>query len=696
PPPVPGFVIGASARDAVRTGIVPDAATCPECRREILDPDQRRYRYAFTNCTHCGPRFSIVRRIPYDRAHTSMAGFALCSACATEYADPADRRFHAQPIACPACGPRLTLRDRQGAPVAADDPLATAGDWLRRGRILAIKGIGGYQLVCDAGNAGTVAELRQRKRRPSKPFALMVRDLEILRDYCRVTAVEVVLLQAPAAPIVLLAATGPRQVAPEVAPGLRELGCMLPNSPLHYLLLCDWERPLVVTSGNLSGEPQCHDDAEAHARLGPLVDGFLGHDRAIVNPLDDSVLRVVDGIARPLRRARGYAPEPLSLPPGFEHAPALTALGGELKTTVCLLSGGQAVLSQHLGDLEERRTRDEYRRTLALYDALFEHRPTRRVVDRHPDYVSAHWGRDLCAADGLPLVAVQHHHAHIAACMADNQRPREAGPVLGIALDGLGYGDDGTLWGGEFLHADYASYRRLARLRPIPLAGGVRAILEPWRLAWAQLDTALGWAAVCCDWGDLAPVRDLQARPTATLATMVARGLNAPYSSSCGRLCDAVAALLGLCRERISYEGEAAIALEALADPGEHGGYPFATRPAADLIELDPAALWPALLQDLRAAVPAPVIAARFHDGLAMAVTDLAATLAAGHGLDTVALSGGVFQNARLASATERALQTRGLQVLRHTRVPANDGGLALGQAVVAAARALAGAESAG
>ncbi len=698
PAPAAGFTILPSELSAVSTGIVPDAATCPACLAEIRDPANRRYRYPFTNCTHCGPRLSIVRGIPYDRANTSMAVFPMCPDCAAEYADPADRRFHAQPNACPVCGPRVWLQDARGArldPAAegALDAIDAAARALAAGRIVAIKGIGGFHLACDASNAAAVAELRRRKRRFDKPFALMAPDLEVLCRYAAPADAELALLTGPAAPIVLLTPhPGAPALAPAVAPGQATLGFMLPYSPLHHLLGADWLRhgvggPLVMTSGNLSDEPQCIDNAEADGRLGGIADLFLLHDRAIVNRVDDSVVRGMAGKARLLRRARGFAPAALPLPEGFAAAPPVLALGGELKSSVCLLRDGQAVISQHLGDLEDARTADAYERTIALYEDLFQHRPELLVVDRHPDYRSSRYGRSRAARDALPVVAVQHHHAHIASALAENGWALDGGRVLGIALDGLGYGDDGTLWGGEFLLADYRGYERVGHLLPAPMPGGTRAILEPWRSAYARILTHFGWAAFAARWPALESTAWLSAQPREVLDVMLARRLNSPLSSSCGRLFDAVAAVLGLCRSGVSYEGQAAIELESMAlqAPPDGEAYPLTTV-GADPVQLDPGALWAALFDDLAAGTPPTLVAARFHRGMAQGVVALAARLATVNAVDRVALSGGVFQNRLLFEYVSAGLQSRGLTVLSQQRVPANDGGLSLGQAAVAAA----------
>ncbi|NEX20162.1 carbamoyltransferase HypF [Thiorhodococcus mannitoliphagus] len=693
------FVIRASSASQVHTGIVPDAATCAACAAEIRDPSNRRYRYPFTNCTHCGPRLSIVKGIPYDRARTSMAVFPMCPSCGAEYADPADRRFHAQPNACAVCGPSVWLVDSQGArrdPAAleASDPIAAASQLLAAGRILAIKGIGGFHLACDATNAASVAELRRRKRRFGKPFALMARDLDVIRAYCTLDAEEAGLLQRPAAPILLLDVSPKTQatpLAPDIAPGQRALGFMLPYSPLHHLLLQAWDRPLVMTSGNLSEEPQCIDNADAADRLGTLADATLLHDREIVNRVDDSVIRRMAGAPRLLRRARGYAPAPIRLPPGFEQNPPILALGGELKNTFCLLSDGQAMLSQHLGDLEDARTARELEVTLDLYLELFQHRPEWIAVDLHPDYRSTLIGRERAAHDDLPLLSIQHHHAHLASTLADNGWAMDAGPVLGIILDGLGFGPDGTLWGGELLLGDYLDCERVGHLKPVPMPGGTKAILEPWRNLFAQLEAADGWATMRDRHPTLESLQRLGDRPLDVLRKMMARGVNAPLTSSAGRLFDAVAAALGVGGDPITYEGQAAIELEALAaqamDPGLEGYRLKATRQASGMV-LDPASLWEQLFADLEQGVSKARIAARFHSGLSQALGDLAIALAEARAVQRVALSGGVFQNRILLESVQRQLSAAGLETLLQRQVPSNDGGLSLGQACIAAARA--------
>jgi hydrogenase maturation protein HypF len=710
------FDIVASRTGAAQTGILPDAASCGICMAETVNPSDRRHRYPFTNCTHCGPRFSIVSAIPYDRANTSMRRFALCPDCAAEYEDPADRRFHAQPLACPACGPKTWLEPLGAAVACATvDAVETAAGLLLGGAIVAVKGIGGFHLACDACNADAVERLRSRKRRYDKPFGLMARDLDIVRQFCAVGPQEEALLRSPAAPIVVMAAEGRERVAQAVAPGQRTLGLMLPYTPLHHLLLESIERPIVLTSGNLSEEPQCIANDEARRKLAGIADYGLFHDRDIVNRTDDSVTRVLAGEPRVLRRARGYAPAPLALPEGFAASPPVLALGGELKNTFCLVKNGQAILSQHMGDLEDAASFAEYRRSLALYRELFDHTPDILAVDRHPQYLSTRLGEEWAAGDGLALEQVQHHHAHIASCMVEHGVPLGTSPVFGIALDGLGYGDDDTFCGGEFLLADYLGFTRVGRFKPVAMPGGAQAFREPWRNTFAHLDKALGWERCLCDYPQLDIVRFLETRPLTTLRGMIRNNINSPPASSCGRLFDAVAAALGICREHAGYEGQAAIELEACVD--EHvleteEGYPFlidigrplspaAPDPPAPRVPpsprtrgegrgvgpatLDSRPMWETVLRDLAEGMPAPVMAARFHRGLAEAVVDMATRLA--RGASTAALSGGSFQNRFLLELVTDGLRGQGFRVLSPQQVPANDGGLSLGQAAIAAAR---------
>ena len=545
------FQISASEAGENRARVTPDAKTCRDCREEILNPSERRYRYPFANCTNCGPRFSIVRRVPYDRAHTTMADFPMCGACATEYRDPADRRFHAQPIACPACGPSIWVEARDRRTGVEDrtpyDPIEDAASRLTHGQIVAIRGLGGFHLACDATNAAAVDCLRAGKRRYGKPFALMARSLEVIRRYCRITPPEQDLLESAEAPIVLLEADGPERLPDSLAPGMTSLGFMLPYTPLHLLLMQQLDRPLVMTSGNLSQEPQVTDLETARTRLGRIADAFVMHDRDVANRIDNSVVRVAAGRAQMVRRARGYAPSAIPLPAGFARAPDLLAFGGELKATFCLLKDGFAILSQHQGDLEEPTTFEDYEKNLELYAAMYEHRPQLLAVDLHPDYLSSKLARHRAAEDRLPIEEVQHHHAHVASCMAENGVGLDTPPVLGIALDGLGLGDDGTIWGCELLLADYRTYQRLGTLKPVAMPGGAQAVREPWRNTYAHLVAAIGWKQCAGRFASLDLCRYLDQKPLETVDRMLERGLNSPLATSCGRLFDAVAAAVELC-----------------------------------------------------------------------------------------------------------------------------------------------------
>lgn len=686
------FEISPSRGGAVHTAIVPDAASCAACLAELRDPVDRRYRYPFINCTHCGPRLTIVESVPYDRAHTSMRRFPLCADCSAEYADPADRRFHAQPTACPACGPRAWVeRLDDGAPIEefGKDAVAVVADQLRGGAIVAIKGLGGFHLACAATNETAVALLRARKQRYAKPFALMARDIETVRLYCEVGDADAVLLASAAAPIVILPVRPGASLAPSIAPGQSTLGFMLPYTPLHHLLLADMDQPLVMTSGNRSDEPQCTDNDQARRELRGIADIALLHDRGIVNRLDDSVVRVMAGAPRLLRRARGYAPAPIALPTGFEQAGPLLAMGGELKSSFCLVDEGRATLSQHLGDLEDAATFDDYRTALDLYLDLFDHQPEAIAVDLHGDYLSTKLGREMAEKAHIPIIEIQHHHAHIASALAENGRALDAPPVIGIAIDGLGFGPDGSMWGGEFLLADYDGFRRLGRFGCAAMPGGTQAIRQPWRSAYAYLDAAIGWDTCRRDYPELEAIKALDAKPLATLDAMIRGSINSPQTSSCGRLFDAVAAVLGICRDRISYEGQAAIELEAMAAfDADIDAYSIPIREGA-LLELDFAPLWRSILDDLKRGTPADVIAARFHRGLAEAIADMAQRCARQARLDCIALSGGSFQNAFLLGAVSRLLEQQGFDLLTQQQVPSNDGGLSLGQAAIAAATLL-------
>jgi hydrogenase maturation protein HypF len=693
-----GFRIASSVGGETRTHLAADAATCPACWAEVLDEGGRRYRYPFTNCTHCGPRLSIVTGVPYDRMRTTMAPFAMCAACAAEYGDPSDRRFHAQPIACPACGPELRFELLRDGVVPADAPalapLDAAVRQIREGRILAIRGLGGFHLACDATNGPAVARLRARKRRFGKPFALMARDETVIRRFASISPLEAELLHSPAAPIVLLRADGPERLPESIAPSLATLGFMLAYTPLHKLILEPFDVPLVMTSGNVSHEPQVTSNAEVSAKLGDIADSVLLHDRDIANRIDDSVVRVMAGRSRMLRRARGFAPSPVPLPKSFAEAPEILAFGGELKSTFCLIKDGAAILSQHQGDLEDLATFDDYQKNLGLYGQLYSCRARVFATDAHPEYLSSKLARER--ASGGVLHEIQHHHAHIASAMAENGRELDAPPVLGVALDGLGFGADGTLWGGEFLRADYRDFSRLAAFKPVAMIGGAHAIHEPWRNTYAHLLAAFGWEGFQRDFGELELARTLAGKPRAIMDRMLSCAINVPAASSCGRLFDAVAAAVGVSPDRVLFEGQAAMEFEdlidgdALALAKSRGCYSFSrTRSQTGLEILEPRPMWRALLEDLRLRTPLPVISAKFHLGLAMAVADMAVRLAKSNTspTDTVVLSGGCFQNKTLIEACVGHIEQSGMRCLTQSQVPMNDGGLALGQAAIAAAR---------
>ncbi|WP_263247102.1 carbamoyltransferase HypF [Saccharopolyspora rosea] len=656
---------GAGARTAL---VSADTATCEDCLRELRDPGDRRFGYPFVNCTHCGPRFTIVREVPYDRPGTTMSGFAMCPRCAREYHDPADRRFHAQPVCCPDCGPRPRLLDARGE-IRPGDPLAGAAAALARGEVLAVKGLGGYHLAVDASDEDAAAALRARKHREDKPFALMVVDERQAAELCLLDEAERRLLGSRRRPVVLLDRRPDALVAPSVAPGNRQLGVLLPYTPLHHLLLAAFPRPIVLTSGNVSDEPIAHVDEDALRRLSGIADAFLTHDRPIHVRTDDSVVRVFRRRPLPVRRSRGYVPEPVTVP--WEFPRPVLACGAELKNTFALARGRRVFVSQHIGDLENAATLRSFTEGIAHFRRLFDIAPEVVAHDLHPEYLSTKHALDL---DEVDLVGVQHHHAHIASCLADNGEP---GPVLGVAFDGLGLGTDGTIWGGEFLLADLADFRRLGHLAPVPLPGGTTAIRQPWRTAVSHLVSCGALRE------DLEVLRRNANWPD--VAALVRDGRHAPLTSSAGRLFDAVAAVLGV-RDVVSYEGQAAIELEQLADRSERGGYPVSVT-GDDVLRVDGGDLVRGAVEDLDAGTPPATAAARFHNGLAAAVAEVCARLAGTTGVLAVALSGGVFQNMLLLQRTVALLERRGLRPLVHSRVPPNDGGISLGQAVVAGAR---------
>ena len=668
-------ILESQAQPGAFMPVSPDVATCPDCQRELFDPSDRRYRYPFTNCTNCGPRFSIIQDIPYDRPNTTMAGFALCPACQAEYDDPRNRRFHAQPVACSQCGPQLWFESAGQRRAERDDALRMAREWLQDGKILAIKGLGGFHLACDAANPAAVAELRRRKKRSDKPFGLMAFDLATIRRHCQVSPAEADLLAAHQAPIVLLDRLVESNIALSVAPGQKTLGFMLPYTPLHLLLLepaVGFPPVLVMTSANLSEEPIAYRDEEARQRLGQLADGFLLHNRPIHMRVDDSVARVLPaGAPYLLRRARGYAPDSLPLPRAM---PPLLATGAELKNTFCLARDQYAFLSHHIGDLENYETLRSFEEGIQHYQRLFRVQPQRLACDLHPNYLATRYAQQRAEQDHLPVVAVQHHHAHLAACLADNGWQQDD-PVIGLCFDGTGYGADGAIWGGEVLVGGYRSYQRRFHLAYVPQPGGDSAVRRPARMALAHLRSAgLDWAP------DLLPVLDLCAEERTVLAAQLTHQINAPLTSSMGRLFDAAAALIGV-REKTNYEGQAAIEMEAQADPYERGFYPFELR--EDLI--DPAPLWLALVADWQAGLGIPQLSARFHNSVARLSLDLCRQVRTELGCQIVALSGGVWQNRFLLQRAVDALQNDGFRVLIHRRVPANDGCIAFGQVMVAA-----------
>lgn len=660
----------------------PDAPTCEDCLAELRDSRARRHRYPLLTCAVCGPRFTIVRALPFDRERTAMADFPPCARCRLEYDTQGDRRFHAETIACPACGPRLALRGPDGTAIGAGDPVAAAAAALVEGAIVAIKGIGGYHLACDATRTDAVAELRRRKRRDAKPLAVMVEDVEAARGLCEVSEVEARLLASAARPIVLLVRRPDAPLAPDVAPGTRRLGLMLPYTPIHHLLLDAAARPLVMTSGNASDDVIAYRDDDAAGRLRSIADLVLTHDRPIERFCDDSVAQVVGEAPRLVRRARGYVPLAIRLPVAAPRP--ILACGGDLKSAFALLRGREAFVSQHVGDLTHERAFRAWVDALGRLRSLLDVAPAVVAHDLHPAYRSTVYARSL---DGVERMAVQHHHAHVASCLADNGVDRR---VIGVAWDGTGHGADGHAWGGEFLVADLAGFARAGHLEYVPLPGGDRAAREPWRMAAAFLRAAYGDAMHDLD---LAFVRRLDRPAWRLLGQAAARGLNAPLTSSAGRLFDAVASLLGV-RDHVGFEAQAAMELEALAEPRADRTYPTAVVERDAVLVVRTPDIVRGVVEDLVRRTPAATIAARFHATLADVLVQVCRRLRERTGLDAVALSGGVFQNAWLLDSAISALGAAGFEVYSHRQVPANDGGLALGQAAVAARR-LADAEGA-
>jgi hydrogenase maturation protein HypF len=694
------FVISPSVNGVIKTQVSPDAASCPQCQREIFDPFSRYFRYPFTNCTHCGPRLTIIRAIPYDRDNTSMANFSMCKECEREYEDVENRRFHAQPVACFVCGPRAWLERADGKPVISDmfsmlDDLDAVCTLLQKGEVVAIKGLGGFHLACDATLESAVIKLRTRKHRYHKPLALMARDMNIISEYCYINDLEKELLTSSAAPIVLLKIKDNHQLASSIAPGQNTLGFMLPYTPLHHLILKRMKVPIVLTSANISDEPQCINNEEAKDKLSKIADYFLLHNRDIVNRVDDSLVRVIDNKIQTLRRARGYAPAPIILPPGFEKIPPILAMGSELKNTFCLLREGEAILSQHLGDLENASAFNAYQETLNLYLNLFEHKPEIIAIDKHPEYLSSKLGKQLATVNHIKLAEIQHHHAHIAACMAENQISLDTKPILGIAFDGLGYGEDGTLWGGEFLLADYQSFQRLATFKPMAMIGGKQAIYQPWRNTYSQLINAFSWQEIREKYRDLAIIKFLEHKNPKLLNQIIEKGINSPLTSSVGRLFDAVAAAIGICPEQCSYEGQAAIEMEAIADTNilnndkETLNYSFKLEKSANIYYIDTSPTWREILNDIKQHISSSEIAAKFHQSLAITTVKIVKQLKQENQFNQVVLTGGVFQNQILLQQVKMQLEKLEINVLTHSIVPTNDGGLSLGQSVIAAAKYL-------
>ncbi len=656
------------------TLISPDVCLCADCRAELFDPRNRRYGYPFINCTNCGPRYTIIDDIPYDRPKTSMRYFKMCDQCQAEYDDPDDRRFHAQPNACAECGPHVSLFDNRQTPLDCSDPFVRTAKLLKAGHIVAIKGLGGYHLAVDATNDAAVERLRKRKHREEKPLAVMSADLAIVDAYASVTSAEAELLTSIQRPIVLLEKKMPEKLAFSVSPRNRFYGVMLPYTPLHELLLAQGFTALVMTSGNLSEEPIAIDNDEAFQRLGQIADYFLTHDRQIYLRSDDSIVRLAAGQTRPIRRSRGFVPIPVFLKAAV---PQILACGAELKNTICLTKERQAFVSQHIGDLENLATEDFFRLTIAHLERILDITPELIACDLHPDYLSTQWAQ---AQSGRPVFRVQHHHAHVAACMAEHQLDD---PVIGLAFDGTGLGTDQTVWGGEVLIADFGGFRRAAHLKPVPMPGSTAAIKAPWRMAIACLSQAYGGSL----WDlDLPVLKTVDPEQAQIVARMCTQGINAPLTSSLGRLFDAVAAILGL-RSDVAFEGQAAMELEMIADPGETERYDF-TWSDTDTRQIAAAPIIQGVVSDIQRGLPAFIISAKFHNTLIDGFAMLCQELRKQYRLNQVALSGGCFQNRLLLEGLRKILKSYDFEVYCHRHVPANDGGIALGQALIAAAAA--------
>ena len=658
--------------------ISPDIATCKDCLYELTDPGNRRYYYPFTNCTNCGPRFTLIEDIPYDRPFTTMKSFTMCPNCRKEYENPDNRRFHAQPNACPVCGPQIELLDASGNRLPNSNVIKAAATLLTEGKIFAIKGLGGFQLACDATNESSVRELRLRKKRESRPFALMVANLDEAKKYCHLSSLEENLLVSAQSPIVLVQRKPDIPICRLVAPGIEYLGLMLPYTPLHHLLLREAKLPLIMTSGNISEEPIARDNSEALERLMGIADYFLVHNRDIYSRYDDSVTMIERKEVQLIRRARGYAPSPIKL--NFQSKPVL-ACGADEKNSFCLTRDRYAFVSQHIGDLENLETLENYEKTIDLYEKLFRINPYIIASDLHPDYASTSYAHDLVSSNGnMKAVPVQHHHAHIVSCMADNSIDT---PVIGIAFDGTGYGSDGHLWGGEFLFADYHGFERLGHLEYLPLPGGEKAIKKPYRTAIGYLYKILGDTALQTKYSFL---KEISRNEIDLIRHQVRTGLNTPVTSSIGRLFDAVSSICGI-RGIIDYDGQAAIELEMTAY-GAVGsitkGYPFAIREQDGTYIISISELLTTLIEDVSKNASISLVAAKFHHSIASMIFEMVQLISNKTGVTQVALSGGVFQNRLLLRLVIPELEKAGFSVLTHRQVPCNDGGISLGQAVIA------------
>ena len=668
-----GFVIRPSDAGAARTALIsPDVATCDDCLRELMDPNDRRYRYPFINCTNCGPRYTIIRDIPYDRPKTTMAPFVMCDACQREYDDPRDRRFHAQPNACAECGPTLSLRDHTGREMQTADVVNRAGIFLHEGQIVAVKGLGGFHLACDAADDRAVRRLRERKHREEKPFAVMAASIDVVGRFAEVRDEDRRLLESPERPIVLLLKKAPNDLAEAVAPRSRYVGVMLPYTPVHHLLLAEGFDALVMTSGNVSDEPISRSNDEAVARLGAIADYFLVNDRDIHVTSDDSVVRADASGLKQMRRSRGYVPVPVPLSDG----PVILAVGAELKNTVALSRGPFVFLSQHVGDIKNAETYDFFLKTVAHLQKVLDVAPEIVAHDMHPDCLST---RFALALDGVRHVAVQHHHAHIASCMVEHALN---GQVIGVSLDGTGYGVDGRTWGGEFLVADRRTFERVGQFAYLPLPGGDRVTAEPWRTAFAELVGAFGddWRTL-----DIDLLRGHDERDYDALAQMMAKDVNCPLSSGTGRVFDAVSALIGVC-DRGTYEGQPAIELEAVVADDVVEAYPYDVAEEDGRWVVGFAPTFRAIVDDLNAGVAQGVLSARFHNTVVDVVVDVVGRIGKTTGLKRVCCSGGVFQNRYLCDHVVPKLTARGFDVFEQSIAPANDGGIALGQAAIARA----------